>query len=79
MLDKILKCFPEKEFIKADGFDDAIIGFDYNNGRLIYSVSKCIKILEKEMNRQDAEECFDCGVFNFYIGEKAPIWCYDNL
>jgi len=79
MLDKILEWFPEEEIIKADGFDDAIIGIDINDYRLIYSVSKCIKILEKEMDEEEAIEYFDFNVVSSYIGEKTPIWCYDNL
>jgi len=28
MIDKILEWFPEDEILKADGFDEAIIGID---------------------------------------------------
>ena len=28
MLDKIIEWFPEEEILKADGFDNAIIGID---------------------------------------------------
>lgn len=45
MLEKILEWFPEEEILKADGYDDAIIGIDDSSMRLIYSVSKCIQIL----------------------------------
>jgi len=45
MLDKILEWFPEEEILKADGFDEAIIGIDDTSMRLIYSVNKCIIIL----------------------------------
>jgi len=79
MLDKILEWCPEEEIIKADGLDDAIIGIDINDYRLIYSVSKCIEILKKEMDEEEAVEYFDYNVVNSYIGEKTPIWCYDNL
>ena len=48
MLDKILEWFPEEEILKADGFDDAIIGIDDTSMRLIYSVNKCIEILVSE-------------------------------
>lgn len=79
MLEKILEWFPEEEIIKADGFDDAIIGIDENNYRLIYSVSKCIEILQKEMNEEEAVEYFDFNVKGSYLGEKTPIWCIDNI
>jgi hypothetical protein len=45
MLEKILEWFPEDEILKADGFDEAVIGIDENSMRLIYSKSKCIEIL----------------------------------
>jgi len=79
MIDKILDWFPEEEILKADGFDDAIIGIDEETMRLIYSVSKCIEILCKEMNEEEAVEYFDFNVKGAYMGEKTPIWCIDDL
>jgi hypothetical protein len=35
MIDKILNWFPEEEIIKANGFDEAIIGIDDSSMRLI--------------------------------------------
>jgi hypothetical protein len=79
MLDKIIEWFPEDEILKADGFDDAIIGIDEFSMRLIYSVSKCIEILCKDMSEEDAVEYFDYNVKGSYVGEKTPIWCLDDL
>lgn len=79
MLDKILEWFPEDEFLRADGFDDAIIGVDDETMRLIYSVSKCIDILKKDMNEEEALEFFHYNVKGAYMGEKTPIWCVDDL
>jgi hypothetical protein len=45
--------------------------------RLIYSVSKCIEILEEDMSTEDAIEHFDYNVSAAYVGEQTPIWCYD--
>jgi len=47
--------------------------------RLIYSVSKCIEILSKDMDEEEAVEYFDFNVRGSYIGERTPIWCVDNL
>lgn len=47
--------------------------------RLIYSVSKCIEILSKDMSEEDAVEYFNFNVSSAYLGEKTPIWCLDNL
>lgn len=79
MLDNILDWYSEDEFIKADGFDEAIIGVDYHNARLIYSVSKCIDILAKDMSEEEAVEYFNYNVAGAYVGEKTPIWCQDDF
>ncbi len=80
MLSEILQNYSEEDFLIADGFDDAIIGVDTMTMRLIYSVSKCIDILIKEnMTEEEAEEFFEFNVSGAYMGEKTPIWCYDNF
>ncbi len=79
MLEKILSWFPDEEITKADGFDDAIIGIEEDTMKLIYSVSKCIDILKKQMDESEAVEYFDFNVRGSYIGEKTPIWCIDDL
>ena len=79
MIDRIIEQYYEEEFLKADGFDEAIIGIEQNEMRLIYSVSKCLKILGKEMSETDAIEHFTYNVSGGYVGEKTPIWCWDNF
>jgi hypothetical protein len=79
MLDKILEWFPEEDILKADGFDEAIIGIETNEMRLIYSVSKCIQILCRDMDEEDAVEFFDFNVRGSYVGDKTPIWCVDDI
>jgi len=80
MLKEILEQFYDEEIIKADGFDDAVIGIanDFCEPRLVYSVSQCIDILRNEdMAYEDAIEYFTFNVSGSYIGEKNPIWCWD--
>jgi len=79
MIDKILNWFPEEEILKADGFDEAIIGIDEETMRLIYSVSKCIDILKKDMDEEEAVEYFNFNIKGAYMGDKTPIWCIDDL
>ena len=67
----------EEDFLIADGFDEAIIGVEENEMRLIYSVSKCLNILEQDMSELDALEFFTYNVSGAYVGEKTPIWCWD--
>ena len=78
MLEGIVEYFQDEEILKADGFDDAVIGIDTGTMRLIYSVTRCIEILivgGTDMN--DAIEYFDFNVRGSYVGEKTPIWCDD--
>jgi hypothetical protein len=60
----------------ADGFDEAIIGLEYNTNRVIYSVEKCIEILREDMSWEDAMEHFNFNVAGAYVGEQTPIFCY---
>ncbi len=77
LLESILENYPEEEFLKADGFDEAILGVDESSYRLIYSVAKCIEILMEDMTDEDALEYFYFNVSGAYVGEKTPIWCND--
>lgn len=79
MMQKIMEAYPDDVFLKANGFDDAIIGVDEGSMRLIYSESKCIDILQNEhdMTLIDAIEYFDFNVKGAYMGEGTPIWCSD--
>lgn len=77
MIDEILENYPDESFLIADGFDEAIIGVEESSMRLIYSVSKCIEILMRDMSDEDALEHFYYNVSGSYVGEKTPIWCAD--
>ena len=77
MIENIIENYPEHEFLKADGFDNAIIGIEETTMRLIYSASKCIEILKKDMTEEDALEYFYYNVSGAYLGDRTPIWCMD--
>ena len=80
MLDKILEYFPEEDLLKAEGFNDAIIGLDNSNMRLIYSKSICIEILMSDgMTEEDALEYFEFNVSSAWVGDMTPIWCLDDF
>lgn len=79
MIDEILEAYPDEVFLKADGFDEAIIGVNEYPMKLIYSVKRCIEILEKDMSTEDAIEYFNFNVYGAYVGEQTPIWCWDNF
>lgn len=54
ILDQIIERYPENGFMKADGFDSAVIGVEESSMRLIYSAKLCIGILAETMSKEDA-------------------------
>jgi hypothetical protein len=79
LLEQIINDNPEIEFLIADGFDDAVIGYDVNTYRLIYSVQKCMDILTQQgMLEIDAIEHLHYNTIGAYVGENTPIWCDTN-
>lgn len=88
MLEKILENYEDEELLKADGLDEAVIGIAtdfFPEPRLIYSVKKCIEIMVKgndyyePMEYEDAMEYFTFNVSGGYVGERTPIWCWDDF
>lgn len=75
-LEEIIEMFPEEEFLKADGFDSAIVGVEPNSMRLVYDCDKMIGILmtDEEMEEIDAIEYLEFNTWNAYVGEKTPIF-----
>ena len=79
VLDRILMNYNGEIFLTPDGFNEAVIGVEDSSLRLIYSVSKCIEILCREMTEEEALEHFDYNVRGSFVGSKTPIWCEDRL
>ena len=79
MINEIIEQYEDETFLKASGFDEAIIGVDKNTMKLIYSEKKCIEILMMDMSEEDAIEHFNFNVRGGYVGDKTPIWCSDNF
>jgi hypothetical protein len=48
ILSRILEEYPDEGIVKADGFDDAVIGIS-SDIRIVYSLDKIIEILQKDM------------------------------
>ena len=78
MLKEIVEYHQDEEILKADGFDDAVIGIDTQTMRLVYSVTRCVEtLILNGMDMEEAVEYFDFNVRGSYVGEKTPIWCDD--
>jgi len=75
-LSSILENYSHEELIKADNFDDAVVGIEVNTFRLVYSIDKMIAILTRDMSYEDAIEYLDFNVFSAYVGERTPIYIY---
>ena len=88
--EKMIDCSSKRSFISdvngealfADGFDDAIMGYDAAGYRVVYDYDKCIEILAKDMTNLDddddpymmAVEYFDFNVIGAYMGESTPVF-----
>lgn len=78
ILEKILDRYEDETFLKADGFDDAIIGVDDQRMKLIYSTRKCVEVLMKDMTEEEAWDYFHFNVAGS-IYEAGPIFCSDDF
>ena len=78
--EQLAEAYPDFEILVADGFDDAIIGFDAASERVVYSITDCIQILKNEgMTEEDAWDHFGFNVQGSYVGKRTPIWCDDTF
>jgi hypothetical protein len=78
----ILETYPDETFMFADGYDDAILGISEGIGeepRIVYSHSKIIDILKKDMSTIEAIEFFNFNIGGAYVGKQTPIFVYDSL
>ena len=65
------------EAIFADGFDDAIMGYD-SNGAAVYDYDKCCHILmdTSDMDESEAHEYMQFNVVGAYVGDFTPIFIH---
>ena len=55
-------------------------GVDTRDGRIVYSVSKCIEVLiNGGMGYEEDIEYFDHNVAGAYVGEMTPIFVLDHF
>jgi hypothetical protein len=80
ILEALIEIYPDEDLLIADGFDEAVLGIEEDTMRIIYSVSKCLEIIVAQgMPEQEALEHFYFNVQGSYIGEKTPIFCFDEF
>lgn len=72
-LQQILELYPDDTFVIADGFDDAIIGVDDNNLKIVYDIDEVINILIRDgMDVNEAIEFYEYNIAGSYVGENTP-------
>jgi hypothetical protein len=64
--------FPEALF--ADGFDEAIMGWEASSCVVVYDYLKCMNtLMERDgMAKQEAHEYMEFNVINAYVGDFTP-------
>ena len=67
------------DLLKADGFDEAIIGVGRKKcspDSLVYDYEKCVDILIKRdgMTYEEAVEFMEFNVVDAYVGKTTPIF-----
>ena len=73
----------EKETLKIDGFDDAIIGYGEQYSKqplLVYSYSKICEILRERdgMSWEEADEFAQFNIANAWVGDRTPMILYNE-
>jgi hypothetical protein len=77
--DWLLSNFPDEEFLLADGLEEAFVGVDLETMRTMYNSLKIIDILiEDSISYEDALDHFYCNITGAYVGEKTPIFLYED-
>ena len=80
MSDELKQLKKNGEYLQADGFEDALIGFvwplDTGVKVAVYDRNKCIEILQERdgMSEIDAIEFFEFNVSGAYVGEQTPMF-----
>ena len=59
--------------LRADGFNQAIIGNEYNTNRVVYSIERMLQILidRDGMSMEEAIEFFNFNIGGAYVGEMT--------
>lgn len=75
LFDRILDAYPDQWFLRANGFDEAIVGVDETGMRLVYSANICIDILmEQGLEEMQAVAYFEQYMLNAETGPDAPVF-----
>jgi hypothetical protein len=61
------------EALFADGFDNALIGYDASSFCAVYDYTNCLDILQKDgMTPEEAHEFMEYNVVSAFVGDFTP-------
>jgi len=72
-LSELYGMYPEANFLRMEGFDDAVIGVEETSMRLVYSKSKIMRQLIKSMDYESAMMHFDYNIQGALDEKYMPI------
>ena len=67
----------DEDVLYADGFEEAFIGYSwrFSDGPLAtYDMDKCIEILMRDMDHDEAVEFFEFNTLGAWVGERTPVF-----
>lgn len=78
-LNFLTEVYRKESLNEIDGFDDAIIGVEVETKKLIYSTTKCIKLLSETMSKEEAIDYFYTEIYSEKETFENIIFCEDYL
>ena len=72
--------YDDEQVMLADGFEEAFLGIcsQFSKKFALYDRSKCIEILMRDMDYEEAEEYFAFNVEGAYVGENTPAFLWNE-
>jgi hypothetical protein len=66
----------DEETLLCDGLEEAYIGTGTRAGQVVavYSKEKVLEILQRDMDPEEAEECYAFNIECAYVGERTPVF-----
>jgi len=79
-LEAIVTKFYGEDIIVIDGFDQAVIGIEEDTKKLIYSVSKCLEIIQAQgVPEDDSLEYLYENIKSSNSKDRDFIFCFDDF
>ena len=62
----------------VDGFDEAIIGYEPNSGKVVYDISAMVDIVRdnEKIDEDEAIDYLSYRILSAYIGDQTPIYIH---